>query len=266
MDHSNGLQSVDDFTKKLRGEPQTVTGTCDSHGDWSMNTYTKYPDHLKTCPTCRQEASDEKDRKEAEAKAKAAAERRHKGLIQSGVSVRHMERTFDSFVADTAEQVAARDRCKSLVDGILKNPERQPSLILCGKPGTGKTHLSCAMIVALFDGGKNVCRISAADMVREFKDSWRKDSEFDETRLLNYYGGLDLFILEEIGVQYGSDTERMFIFEVVNRRYENCLPTVLVSNLDPDKLRDEVGERVMDRLREDGGKMIKFTGESWRKQ
>ena len=72
-------------------------------------------------------------------------------------------------------------------------------------------------------------------------------------------------MLDEIGIQFGSDTERMYLFEVVNRRYENALPTVLISNLDRDKFRDEVGERVIDRLREDGGRMIAFSGESFRK-
>jgi hypothetical protein len=41
---------------------------------------------------------------------------------------------------------------------------------------------------------------------------------------------------------------------------------VFVTNLDAAKLTAEVGERVIDRLREDGGTFLLFKGESWRKR
>ena len=263
---SSNQKMVGDILCEFRGSPETVTGTCEKHGEWSRDTWTKYPDRLKTCPHCAADERQDKANKEAAAKAAAEKQRRLDRLDNAGVSLRHLTRTFDAYIAENAEQSGALEKCRALADGIVKDPVRQPSLIMCGNPGTGKTHLACAIVIEVSDAGRSACRISAADMVREFKDSWRKDSEFDERKLLNWYGNIDLLVIEEVGVQFGSDTERMYIFEVVNRRYENCLPTVIVSNMDIEKIRAEVGERVLDRLREDGGRMIKFTGESWRKQ
>jgi DNA replication protein DnaC len=82
--------------------------------------------------------------------------------------------------------------------------------------------------------------------------------------VLDYYGSLDLLIIEEIGTGAGSDDERAKIFQVVNRRYEAMLPTVLVSNLDMDALKKEIGERVIDRMREGSRSLVVFDWQSHR--
>ena len=42
-------------------------------------------------------------------------------------------------------------------------------------------------------------------------------------------------------------------------------PTILLSNLNIEGLGEYLGERVMDRLREGGGKMIAFDWDSYRR-
>lgn len=75
----------------------------------------------------------------------------------------------------------------------------------------------------------------------------------------------DLLILDEVGVQFGSDTEKLMLFDILNERYERRHPTILMSNLPRDEVSAYLGERVFDRLREDGGEFISFTWESHRK-
>ena len=41
----------------------------------------------------------------------------------------------------------------------------------------------------------------------------------------------DLLILDEVGVQFGSETEKMILFEIINGRYEQLKPTIVISNL-----------------------------------
>jgi DNA replication protein DnaC len=257
--------SAAELLDQLFGPEEVICGVCERHGEWQKVVRQKQPVG-RSCPHCAADEKAARDKREADEKAAAAERRRAADLAACGVSLRHIDKTFAAYVAETQEQANALARSKALAEAVLKDPRKVPSLILCGKPGTGKSHLACAITIAVYDGGGEAYRVSVADIIRELKDSWRSDSEKQETRLLNRYGKVTLLIIEEIGVQFGSDTERMYLFEIVNRRYENCLPTVLVSNLDPDKLAAEVGERVMDRLREDGGRMVRFTGESWRKK
>ena len=73
-----------------------------------------------------------------------------------------------------------------------------------------------------------------------------------------------LLIIDEIGIQFGSDTEKLLISEIIDNRYQNLLPTVLISNLDLAGIKSCIGERSYDRLREDGGKVVAFNWDSHR--
>jgi len=74
----------------------------------------------------------------------------------------------------------------------------------------------------------------------------------------------DLLVLDEVGVQFGTETENLVLFRILNRRYEDMKPTILVSNVEIGKLTEFVGERVIDRLCEGGGGILEFTWESAR--
>ncbi len=75
---------------------------------------------------------------------------------------------------------------------------------------------------------------------------------------------MDLLIIDEVGSQFGSDTEKLFIFEIIDGRYQEMKPTILISNLDINGIKESIGERCVDRLREGGGSMIAFNWESSR--
>ena len=54
------------------------------------------------------------------------------------------------------------------------------------------------------------------------------------------------------------------MFDILNERYENRLPTLLLSNLTAGEVKNFLGERVFDRLREDGGECVVFDWSSHR--
>jgi DNA replication protein DnaC len=140
------------------------------------------------------------------------------------------------------------------------------SAILIGRPGTGKTHLACAVARAVADRGFSARYTTVSGAIRRIKDSWRKESEESEVTVINDYGGCDLLVLDEVGVQNGSQFESNILFDLLNRRYEHMLPTVLVSNLPIAEVTTLLGERVIDRLREGGGQMLAFGWESHRRK
>ena len=98
-------------------------------------------------------------------------------------------------------------------------------------------------------------------MIRHIRSAWR-DRSVDEQSLITKYASASMLIIDEIGVQFGSDSEMVQMFEVMNKRYGEMLPTVLISNLQMDELCKLLGDRIIDRMREDDGIAVSMDWES----
>jgi len=103
-------------------------------------------------------------------------------------------------------------------------------------------------------------------IIRAIKRTWSKESDMSEDELLRLYTSRDLLIIDEVGLQYGTDAEKIILFDILNTRYERMLPTILLSNLTPAQISDAIGERLTDRMVEGGGTELIFNWESYRKQ
>ena len=82
--------------------------------------------------------------------------------------------------------------------------------------------------------------------------------------MLSAFTECDLLIIDEVGVQRGTDYEKDIMFDVINDRYENLRPTIILSNLSVEETKAHLGERVFDRLRENGGKAFLLNWNSYR--
>ena len=82
--------------------------------------------------------------------------------------------------------------------------------------------------------------------------------------MLEHYASLDLLIIDEVGVQFGSASELAILQEIINARYESVLPTILISNLTFEQLKDSIGERIVDRVTNGGRNRLAFNWESFR--
>ena len=101
-------------------------------------------------------------------------------------------------------------------------------------------------------------------LVRAIRSTWKRDSEKSEDEVLKAIIAYDLLIIDEIGVQYETESEKLILFDVLNGRYENVKPTILLTNLVGQELNTCIGERNVDRIQEGGGTIVSFTWESYR--
>ncbi len=235
---------------------------CEKHGEYTGKFYTisGKVNHGGNCQKCTEERnkieSDEKERKECE----RAHELRIKKREDAGISKRNLFKTFDDYICKTEGQTKAKNDCER----YFKEFPSDKSMIMVGGVGTGKTLLASAGIDLIVDS--NRCEmVKVIDVVRELKATWSKDSNQTEEKLIKWYSNIDLLVLDEVGSQFGSDTEKLFIFDIIDGRYQNMKPTILISNLDINGIKDAIGDRCVDRLREGGGMMIAFDWESSRK-
>jgi DNA replication protein DnaC len=238
---------------------------CETHGPFvskgvRLNIINK--EIWSQCPEC---ASDrEKAERRAEAEARAAREReRLEGLIRaSGIPARLKGCTFSTYNAASDGQKHALQVAMDYARDFRRHAKTGESLIFAGRPGTGKGHLAAAIMQALMPEHLPVYT-TCLDMIRSVRDTWRKDSKYSESQVLQEYEDAELLIIDEIGVQYGTDGEQTVIFDVLDRRYRQMRPTVFITNQDRTGFTQFIGERSFDRLKQTA-KWVAFDWASYR--
>lgn len=232
---------------------------CPEHGTYESRRF--FANVWSRCPQCEAAKSAQRAAEEA-AEAARRLELVHRGrLDEARIPARFIGRTFDNYVADAPEKVRALTAVRDYAEQFEEHARRGTGLILAGTPGTGKSHLCAALLQTMLQ--RSVRYVTCLDMIRAVRDTWRRDSEQSERDVLRYFSGLDLLIIDEIGVQYGTDGEQTIIFEVLDRRYRDMRPTILITNQDKAGLVQFVGERTFDRLIETS-RWIAFDWESYR--
>lgn len=217
-----------------------------------------------SCPACRaaQEAADEARAKTIQTEADR---RRIEQLFnRAGIPPRFQKRTFDNYEAKGEGQERALRVSRTYVESWASVSENGTCLIFSGQPGTGKTHLACAIANALIAKGVASLFTTVSDAMRSIKRSYDKDADVSENEAIHAFVEPRLLILDEVGGSKGSDHEMQLMFDIINKRYEHARPTVILTNLDATALREHLSERVTDRLREGGGKLVTFTWASHR--
>jgi len=129
---------------------------------------------------------------------------------------------------------------------------------------THNTHLACAIATEVIGQGASARFIAVIDALRLVKRSYDRTSSGTEDDAIAELVKPRLLILDEVGADYGTEHSKTILFDIINKRYENIKPTIVLTNLDAAALREYFGERIVDRLREGGGKLVTFTWVSHR--
>lgn len=237
--------------------------TCEKHGIEYDEIV--YPRHTVGCPKCRDEREAEREAEEMQKKEEAYKAARQaqieKRIGNSKIPKRFVGKTVSGYRVDPSneQQQYIVDRIKTYAHEFLDGGHSGRSLALLGNAGTGKTHLACAVGRHVIHNCNGLARFtSISEINRLVREAKSFDSDITETDVIQSLGAYDLLIIDEIGVQSGTDAESRALFDVFNERYQNCRPTILISNLSPAGFREAVGDRIADRVKEDGGEVLMF--------
>ena len=251
-------QQIDQFLEQVRfengvpvsfrGYGITETKLCEKHG---IHYAVRYGDDTTTwdiklgCPLCAKEAIVEQ------------------ALGQAAIPKRFITKTLESFeVRDSESLSVARNICQGYVENLADNLAKGRCLVFSGTIGVGKTHLACAVANSAVRAGHSVFFASVSKLIRMVRASW---GTREEQAVIDNLIALDLLVIDEVGIQAGTDNERNILFDIINGRYENMKATFVITNLDRTQLPQYLGERIVDRLRENGGQLIPIVGTSSRK-
>lgn len=152
---------------------------------------------------------------------------------------------------------------------------------LIGDRGTGKTQMGVELIhenieqaVKLhtsedryFDPLPYITAryITAMDFFMDVKHSYRKESTVSEREVMERLVKPHLLVVDEISVRGQSKWEDDLFVQLVDKRYAAERDTLLIGNLKPSEVMDNVGPSISSRLQEMGG-IIQCQWESFRKK
>lgn len=131
-----------------------------------------------------------------------------------------------------------------------KMPETKRGIYIHGSVGTGKTHL-CYAIKKKYDDpqGRFWAKFwNTTELLREMRldfDRNGMDKKHVEEELMDRKY---LLILDDVGAEKMSDWVAETFYLIVNKRYNEMLPTIFTSNLSIADLAERIGDRTVSRI------------------
>jgi DNA replication protein DnaC len=157
---------------------------------------------------------------------------------------RYQEASFEAYeFYGTVEQ---QERQRRLVQFLQEGK----SVVMYGNNGTGKTMLAFASIRDKIVKGMSTRYVSLLDVIDEIKDTF--STGVSPLRIVEKYIGYDYLVIDEMDKSYGTPTEFINIFRILNGRYMDKKPTVLITNASKDDVISIVGRSSYERIVEDG--------------
>lgn len=164
-------------------------------------------------------------------------------LGKSGLGKRFAGRRFETFNV-TAETKEAYDACVAFCDTFSEDSK---GIRLTGNYGCGKTHLTASIIHRLAEQGIGGVFVVVPELLRAIRRGYNSPNE-DSEKLVSLTEEAPLLVLDDLGAEKPSDWVREQLYVIINRRYENMLPTIVTTNCSTQQLVDRVGQRTVSRL------------------
>ncbi len=195
-----------------------------------------------------------------------AAEQTSRRLMEgAAIPKRYMDCSFDNYVVDCEGQQTALEVCRDYAMHFEERARKGSCLLLCGMPGTGKNHLAAAIAQAVLLQGYSVLQITAHDLIARIRQTWQRgEGRKEEREVIREFATAGLLILDEVGKTFGGDGERVHLFEVIDHRYREMKPTLILSNESVEGIEHYLGTAAFDRLCQDG-ELLFFDWESHRR-
>ncbi len=100
-------------------------------------------------------------------------------------------------------------------------------LVLTGPSGSGKTHLAAAIANRCIERQQTAFFIMVADLLDHLRAAYSPTSEIAYDELFEQVRNVPVLILDDLGAHSSTPWAQEKLFQVINHRYNNSLPTVL---------------------------------------
>lgn len=118
-------------------------------------------------------------------------------------------------------------------------------LLLEGSYGCGKTHLAAAIANAAVTRGVPTLFITVPDLLDSLRFAYNSPETTFEERF-NDIRSANLLVMDDFGTQNATGWGQEKLFQIINYRYINKLPTVVTTNLVLDEIESRIRSRLQD--------------------
>jgi len=202
------------------------------------------------CSTCIEQHAVLVRRRAEEAERRRWEEQLSLRIDASGVPLRFRGKRLTDYRATHKGQVEALRIGTEYVETFEQLRRQGASLVFAGKPGTGKSLLAMAILQELCRRGYEASYTTCQSLILRIRATWGRDGDGREADVVSEFSTVPFLVIDEIGVQAGTENEKALLFEIIDARYGEMLPTIYATNLDSKEFRAFVGDRVWDRLTE----------------
>jgi DNA replication protein DnaC len=189
--------------------------------------------------------------------------KRHENGVRARIAAARFPttKTIESFDFSLQPQLP-KAKLLEHFDGAFVDAHR--NLVLCGPPGTGKSHTLSALGLAMCMRGYRVLFTTAAELLIRLMDAKRAGTLERQYRALDR---IDVLLIDELGYIPFEREASDLLFQLISARYERR-SIALTTNLSFERwtqiFPDEMAAAaVIDRLVHHGSVFV-FTGESYR--
>lgn len=164
-----------------------------------------------------------------------------------GVGARFKQCRLENYRSHTPTQADAVSTLQRWIEWV--NQGMDTNLVLAGYRGSGKTHLATAVMYSLSDLGLSNEIISFHDLILEIRSTYRSSTTQSEWQMLQRLTQRDVLVVDYLDKSRHSVSEQQTLQTLIDKRYRNQLPTVLITPLPGQAFCSLVGEVVLTRLR-----------------
>ena len=131
---------------------------------------------------------------------------------------------------------------------------------LCGGRGVGKTQLGVCLVNLVIrqpDPNDKYRRltgqyIKAYDFFLRVREAMKTPGDSERTAV-NEFIRPYMLVIDALEVSKGTDYEYQLLDHVIDKRYDNERPTLIISNDTPEVISQRLGPSIIDRMRDAGG-------------
>ena len=164
----------------------------------------------------------------------------------------YKDKTFEKFQTDltgtsyTQNVVSSLNNAKHSAQLFADNPKGW--IVYEGRYGCGKTHLAVAIANwRLEKYGERVLFITVPDLLDLLRSTFDPSVQSSFDTYFDRIRNSAFLVLDDLGVEKPSDWAKEKLFQLLNHRHVEALPTVITTNRPIDDLDPRLGSRIKER-------------------